>query len=388
MDSRACKHLLPAILLATWVIGNAEARAPAQQLAPMIRVKLGLFSTFKVQGYDLRINQRARLEDHRRLDVSCRTNNANNSVVLGAIGNYPSPLTLEASGGFIFVNGNAYRDRVIIHSRENGQCLVVNETNLEHYVAGVVNNEMHGAWPIDALKAQAISARSYALYEVERQNRHAAFHVESTTKDQVFGGASTESERASLATQSTRGVVLLQENATLKAYYHANCGGRTDLPENVWGERSSQTYKSVACPHHHGGESTRRWSWEVDLPQLESALRRTGGILPGGFTRIAAVERGTLTPGNRLKNVVVSDFAGRRALVPANLLRQSLGFLKVKSAKFELNHNHDRVEFRGVGFGHGVGLCQVGAKEMAARGKRFQEILGHYYPLARLGNLY
>src|SRR3989338_2121667 len=169
--------IVPLALLLTVNTACANDRAIPEKADEQIRVKLGEFNAFFLNGYDLKLNERARLADHKKLEVSCSGSDALGKVKLGNLGSYPSPVSIEASGVFIFVNGDAYRSRIIVHARD-GACLVVNELGIEKYIPGVWNNEMQSSWPLEALKAQAVTARSYAIHAVH-ENTDAIFHVDN-----------------------------------------------------------------------------------------------------------------------------------------------------------------------------------------------------------------
>jgi stage II sporulation protein D len=352
----------------------------------IIRVRLGEFEKFKLMGYELTVNGRARLADQRKIDVRCSDNVNREEVSLGDLGSFPSPIRIAASGGFTFVNDIPYRSTIIIHNRE-GKCLVVNELGVEKYIAGVINTAMQANWPIEALKTQAVTARSYAINAIE-ERPDALFHVHSDTSDQMYRGAANETVKSNLATTSTRGTVLYFTGGVLKAYYHANCGGRTDVPESVWGNKENGAYRSVYCPYHRTSESAKNWNIRIEKPQLEAALRKMDGDLPGGLTRIASLTMGAASPGMRQKSVILGDSNGKNVEIDANSFRQMIGYTRLKSTKFQVRSEAGALQFQGVGYGHGVGMCQIGAREMALRGKSHIEILKHYYPLARLANLY
>ncbi|RYZ95500.1 MAG: SpoIID/LytB domain-containing protein, partial [Proteobacteria bacterium] len=164
---------------------------------------------------------------------------------------------------------------------------------------------------------------------------------------------------------------------------HANCGGMTEVPVTVWGSED-QAFRPVVCPYHQRKRDRTRWSLHVSRLQLDKALRKVGGLLPRGFARLARLEPGAPSPSQRLNDVVVTDATGANSIVSANAFRNAMGNTKMKSTSFQIHDEEGGYRIDGEGFGHGVGMCQVGARAMAEEGKRYREILAYYYPLADL----
>jgi stage II sporulation protein D len=268
---------------------------------------------------------------------------------------------------------------------QGSDCAVINTVDIEKYLAGLINREMSPSWPIEAMKAQAVASRSYAYFQM-RVNHGKEYDLESTTQDQVYEGASSETAKSNRAAEETRGITLSFGDETIKAYYHANCGGMTELPVAVWGS-PSPAFRPVICPYHRRARDRIRWSVSITKEQLSHALKKAAGILPAGFRRLASLEAGASNSSRRLSDVQVSDDRGNNVLVPANYFRNALGNTKVKSTTFQVRKEGNGFRLSGEGYGHGVGMCQVGARAMAEDGKTFRQILAHYYPLAKLKQL-
>jgi stage II sporulation protein D len=141
-------------------------------------------------------------------------------------------LTFAASSAII-VNGKPYRGIAEISPSDKG-LLVVNQLQLEEYLVGLINCEISSAWPIEAVKAQAVIARTYALNRKEARKK-AFYHLESSVIDQVYDGCLIEDSRAMRAVSETAGEVLTYKGSIIQAFYHSNCGGKTEASENVWG---------------------------------------------------------------------------------------------------------------------------------------------------------
>lgn len=348
-----------------------------------VRVLLGKFHRASVAGLDLKVNGVV-LAGNSAFSLRCGLSQGQPFVDYGA-GRSPIGRTeIEAPGGFFHLNGKLYRNRITVIA-QGSDCAVVNTVDMEKYLAGLINREMSPSWPIEAMKAQAVASRSYAYFQM-RVNNGKDYDLESTTQDQVYEGAASETAKSNRAAEETRGITLSFGNDVIKAYYHANCGGMTELPVAVWGTESP-AFRPVICPYHHKARDKVRWSLSLTKEQIRSALKKTAGILPSGFRRLASLEAGAPNPNRRLNDVQVSDDSGNNVLVSANFFRNALGNTKVKSTTFQIHRDHGGYRLTGEGYGHGVGMCQVGARGMAEEGKNFRQILSYYYPLAKLKQL-
>jgi len=175
------------------------------------------------------------------------------------------------------------------------------------------------------------------------------------------------------AVSDTRGQVLVYRGAVIPAFYHSSCGGHTENASELWG--IDEPYlKGVDC-ECQAISKYGLWEKRISLPEVARALRRLGHPVDG----ISDLNIGAITPAGRVKEVLFRT-AGGTILVPAEALRAALGNTAIPSVFFELELLGDEAVFSGRGMGHGVGLCQWGAKEMAQRGYDFRSILAHYYP--------
>lgn len=370
---------------------NSQIAPPALVLKSReIRVLLGSYRRFSVSGNDLLIqsgvdsNKSAQMQGSSIFSIRCGHDANGPFIDFGAEKKSTATLDIYAPSGFLQVNGKLYRNKITILA-DNDTCAVINTVELDKYLAGLLNKEMIPSWPIEALKAQAVASRSYALYQMN-ENRNRAFDIESTTQDQVYEGADSETPKSSIAVESTSGMVLSFGEGPAKAYFHANCGGQTEIPEAVWGANSG-AFRSVVCPYHKNKRDQQRWSLKLTKPQLEHALRKIAGLLPKGFYRIARLEAGAPNTSGRMNDVLVSDVAGDNLVLSATQLRAAIGYTKLKSTSFHIENEGNSYKIIGEGYGHGVGMCQVGARAMAEQGKKFLEILRYYYPLAKIARL-
>jgi len=375
-------RLLPLALLLAATTAHAIPTPPSETTATNIRVLLGSHFRFSVSGYDLLFNDNFRFPGSSAFNLRCGTESTGAPYVeFGAGRRSVGRLEIRAPGGFLQLNDKTYRSRLTIIP-QGPNCLVVNTVDIEKYISGVIAREMAPSWPIEALKAQAVASRSYALFQIAA-NRSRDYDLENSTQDQVYEGSAAENVHTIQAVEATRGQALIYGDNALKAYFHANCGGITEVPELVWGGEA-KAFRTVVCPYHKRPRDRASWTALLTRPQIENALRRISGLLPKSFRRVASLEAGAPDSSHRLSDVAVSDDAGNNVLISSNTFRNALGNTKLKSTAFHIHRDPAGYRLDGEGNGHGVGLCQVGAREMAEEGKGYREILSFYYPLAKI----
>jgi stage II sporulation protein D len=244
----------------------------------------------------------------------------------------------------------------------------VQELLLEDYVAGVVAGELPASFPVEAMRAQAVAARSYALTrKIEADATGKPWHIGSGVLAQVYRGRHSPAARA--AAEATAGEVLVHGVVPVEAYFHSSCGGRTESGLAALG-RDLPYLASEACGFCDGA-SGARWRREIGGAELGKAAG-----LAGAAEGVRVVSR---TASGRAERVEVAR--GDRAVVLAGAdLRQRLGWSRLPSLAFEIAPEGGGFVFTGRGQGHGAGLCQHGAAGMARAGKTYREILAHYYP--------
>jgi stage II sporulation protein D len=287
-----------------------------------------------------------------------------------SVGN--SPVHLRALGAFIRVNGNSYRGSVELRNKRNGLLLVVNELDIEDYLRGVLSSEVPPGWEYEALKAQAVAARTYALYQKRTAGRR-PFDIVATVNSQVYEGSKREHPREAQAIKDTRGLVLVYRGEIIPAFYHASCGGQTENADELWGI-DAPYLKGVECECQRISQYGI-WEKRIGLVQIVNALRRQGFHV----NDILGMSIQGISPAGRVRAVSIRSSHGE-LLIPAESLRAAIGNSAIPSVFFELDVDGNEAVFSGRGSGHGVGLCQWGAEEMAERGWDYQTILAHYYP--------
>jgi stage II sporulation protein D len=282
------------------------------------------------------------------------------------------------SDGLITANGREYAGGLDVLRAGHTGLLLVNELPLEDYVAGVVRAEMGDRWPSEALRAQAVVARTYAAYH-RMIGAGKPYHILSTTAHQQYAGRPPVTSAAWDAARDTAGVVLRWEGELFPAFYHTESGGFTEDPRTVFAARNMPALRPVRCPFSAGGPHYY-WNLDLRLSEVGDLLRRSE-IDVGTPTAIHVSER---TPSLRAMWVTVRGTRST-ARLRGNDFRRLLGYDRFKSTLFAVALDGPWARFSGRGYGHGVGLCQWGAKGMAEQGHAAPRILAHYYPGATLG---
>lgn len=309
-----------------------------------------------------------------------------------SIGSRPSGFLLEGRqilaealevkailGEVLEIDGTPYRGGIEVHRKGNGVLSVINVLDLEDYLKGVMKVEISPRWPLEAMKAQAVVARSYALYQI-LQNPNSLFHLKATTASQVYRGINGEDPRSTFAVRATEGVVLTYRGEVIPAFYHACSGGFTEDASEVWG--GEFPYLVGVVDEYCSDSPYSTWEVSLEVPKIRKALLQEGYQV-GDITALEPIER---SRSGRIKRLGIRHSLGLLEL-EGKKFRQILGYDIIKSTNFSATVSGNMVKFQGKGWGHGVGLCQWGAKGMAERAYSFEEILKYYYPLAELKRL-
>ena len=296
--------------------------------------------------------------------------------------NYQSPF-LSISGERLKLNGKSMPPNLLLlpHT-EKKQVEVIGLIDIEKYLQTVLASEVPASWPMEALKAQAVATRTYTLFKMERKSQK-SFDLESTVMDQVFNYKKFQKLPRSLrkkvkrAVQETSGQVLVQANQKLiPAYYHSHCGGHGEEPHHVWGNgRFFKAKKDSFCKKAPGS----RWRYHVAKKKMAKRLN-----LKGVVTRVKVLKRNS---SGRVMSFLVENDKKHRLILTGQELRSALGFSRLKSTRFKYKVARKKIVFSGRGYGHGVGLCQWGARNAALKKLNHLDILSHYYPKAYVKSL-
>jgi stage II sporulation protein D len=269
------------------------------------------------------------------------------------------------SKGEVLLSGLNYSGNIEVWKGENG-LYIVNEISLEDYIKGVVAAEVGNKWELEALKAQAVAARTYAVYQ-KIHNKKRPYHITASVLDQVYK-AGNISENIERAVMETKGEILTYEGEPIIAFYHSTSGGMTEDPAEVFG-RSYPYLKPVetSC------ENSPYNLWERRIPLLE--IEKASAI--NGIKEIYINET---TASNRVRNLKIVTEKDEHIVI-AKDLRKNLGWDRLPSTMItNITRDGDIFMIEGKGYGHGVGMCQWTALEMAKKGMNYREILSKFYP--------
>ncbi|MFI5402312.1 MAG: SpoIID/LytB domain-containing protein [Planctomycetota bacterium] len=353
--------LLSLLVSCTQPPAAPQERVPPAGKEPVVRVELlslGAWETLDVSGKGgLRIAERGR-------DVL--TADSYRLVRSGP------PVELAPAEGVFTVGGRTYAGDVAWDGKR-----LVNTVPLENYTLGVLRGELPlKRIPVAAAAAQAIAIRSFTLSYVA-----AGRDLDDTTNFQCYVGLRYAPDDAHLreGVHRTTGLYLEQGGRPLRAYYHSTCGGHTtDVPTGLDRE-PSPAMAGVPCPYCHGA---RYWRWSA---KLDPAVVLKAADLEGPLEGLDVAATG---PGGRASAIRVTA-GGRERVLKANAFRLAIGASALRSTYLlAVARDGDGVKIEGGGWGHGVGLCQLGAIGLADQGKSGEEIAAYYYPGATLRHGY
>lgn len=292
-------------------------------------------------------------------------------------------LTIRPSGaGELALDGRRYRGALELRHKGGG-LTAVNIVPVDDYLLSVVPEEMPVDWPAEAIRAQSVAARSFALAS---RGRHASegYDLCTTTHCQLYTGTAAEKSASNAAIKATRGEVLTYGGKPIEALFHTDSGGMTENSEDVWGSHVPYLRAAKDTP-----TKTMPWTKTISRADLERKLAAKGHDI-GKVRSIAlsplAIGRSAKdrTASGRVKTMMVKGTKGT-ATLSGTTWRSLLG---LKSTLFDAKLAKDMVTFTGYGSGHGLGISQWGAERMAAKGASYAEILHHYYTGTQLQQLY
>ena len=273
----------------------------------------------------------------------------------------------------IWVGGKRYSGLINIKNLKN-EILVVNTLGIEKYLTSVVGSEMPHRWPLEALKAQAIASRTYAL----KKTRNDLYDIDSTQRDQVYNGLESKTKKTNKAVKHTRSLVITHKNKLINALFHSSSAGMTENSEDVW--RNQYPYL-ISVKDFDQNNPKMYWKKIFSNKELQILFPKIGGIKD--------IQILDITKTGRIKNIKLIGNYGSLNLSGTNL-RKKMG-LKSTLFRFKFitntaNEEKNNIEnlnnslmISGMGAGHGVGMSQWGAKHLAMRGYKAKDILRYYY---------
>ena len=299
------------------------------------------------------------------------------------------------------LNGDDYRGKLEIKVSPDGKSFdAINHVPLEPYLAGVVGAEMPNYWEPEALRAQAIAARTYCLYAKKTAGAKRDWDVTKTTASQVYSGVKAESLQVWDAVNETTGEVLVCGGPTgqdeiFPAYYSSACGGHTEDSRNVFGD-SFGPLCGVACPYCRDVAKPSIFYWPMTQFSKSEVTARMSAKYPkltalGEISKIEPTKKSDYEDFSRITLVRITGTNGKSDSVRGEDLRLTIdpSGARIRSISCTIMPMGESWAFlSGRGYGHGVGLCQCGAEGMARAGKKTEEILSYYYPGSRPVRIY
>jgi stage II sporulation protein D len=273
---------------------------------------------------------------------------------------------------------------------------------MEDYLRGVVPPEIGKRTEdeIEAVKAQAVAARTYAMAHLQQYGRQ-PYDMKSSIVDQVYEGVSVEDKLVDKAIDQTSGWVIMYNDAFINAYYHSTCGGMTDDVNSVWDRKEVPYLKAVSDGDACSWSKYYRWKEYFTEAQLRGRIEQYLASDRGRDLRIGHIRDVTIhdrTPGGRVVTLAVKTdndvYEFHRDRIRWVVGRTSNPDLILPSDRFDVTIDHDgsgyvtSITFDGSGYGHGVGMCQCGAIGLSRKGWTFEKILSHYYTGVSLKKLY
>lgn len=268
----------------------------------------------------------------------------------------------------------------------------VEELNLDTYLLGVVSSEMPASFEEEALKAQALVARTYTIYKIINGSKHENADICDDSKccqawiskEDRFNKWNEDEresnwEKIENAVNSTKGKIITYEGKPINAFFHSNSGGTTDTATAVWG---GTNYPYLQAVQTSGEDSYNQYSSEVSVSKEDfiSKIKEYHSDFEIDFNSDDQIKILEYTEGERIKTIKIGNLN-----LSGVEVRNIFG---LKSAKFEINIEKNNVEFNVIGYGHGVGMSQTGADSMAKQGKTYEEIIKHYYTGVEISNFY
>ena len=256
------------------------------------------------------------------------------------------------------------------------EILVINILGIEKYLSSVVGSEMPAKWPLEALKAQAIASRTYAL----KQKGNQIYDIDSTQKNQVYNGLESRTYKTVRAVRSTRSLVLTYKNKLINALFHSSSGGMTENSQDVW--KNEYPYLSSVRDFDRNNPKLQ-WKKKFSSGELQKLFPEIGGI--------EKIEILNITNTGRVKNVKIfgkygsDQISGVDIRKRMNLKSTFMRFKFIKDKKYisDNDNSNNPIEKTlivfGQGSGHGVGMSQWGARYMASKGQKAERILKHFY---------
>lgn len=274
------------------------------------------------------------------------------------------------SEDLIEFNNKKYRGRIYVLLNDN-ELLIINKVKLDDYLYGVLPSEVIPNWHKECLKAQAVAARTFAIFN-KLNSKSTYYDLDSDILSQVYKGANVETKKTNEAIDETKDEIIIYNGEAIQAFFHSNSGGKTASSEEVWGGKIDylKSKEDEFCKM----EKNYKWSIALTSEKISQKLEKNK-IHTGEIYDIKIMER---SESNRIKSLKIYGSSGS-ITIKGKDFRVLLGENCIKSTNFFISRQNNNFIFTGYGWGHGVGLSQEGAKGMAENGWDYKKILKYFY---------
>lgn len=304
-----------------------------------------------------------------------------NSIVIGnKIFSSSVELAPVKENDRLSINGKRYRGILRIISKNTGKITVINKIGIEEYLYGVLPMEVSYEWPVEALKAQAVVSRTYAIKSMGKYEDK-GYDLSATFLSQVYGGMNCENSNTTKAVDQTKGEIITFKGQLISAVFHSTCGGFTENVGNVWDNNNTapEYMEGVCCPYCR---KSPQYNWECVIKKetIRENLEKKGYHID----KIDSIRVAGRAPFSKRAIAFNVYHSGGRVTIPSNEFRMAVGSGQIRSTLLNLKNYRDKIKFVGRGWGHGVGLCQWGAKGMADKGYGYMYIINKYFPRTKI----
>lgn len=328
--------------------------------------KIKIKGKYEVLNYKYKSKITSGNDDTLNIEVNAR------GIKIPEVGTYQNGFIIETENGFIY-NGKEYYGDAVITTFE-GKNILINRVSVEQYTMGVLPYEMSPTWYIEALKAQAVAARSYALFHYAlNKDSGRPFDVDNTTKYQVYDGKGKANDNIRLAVEGTKNQIITFKRKVIPAYFHALCGGATDSTLNVFGV-DIPYLRGIKCIYCK--PKIEVWTNDIAYDKIKKSFDFSSS------GKIAVKVAGT-TSAKKISDILLSSSDSTKK-IKAREFRSLLGVSLVPSLSFTMKPSATGIYVIGQGKGHGVGMCQWGAYGMAEKNIPYKKIISYYYKMTTL----
>ncbi|MBN1688760.1 MAG: SpoIID/LytB domain-containing protein [Candidatus Omnitrophica bacterium] len=287
-----------------------------------------------------------------------------------------APIFFQSLGEGVHIENKSYRDTLAFWPDPPDKLTVVNHLDMSDYLKGVLPFEIDPKWKMETLKAQAVASRTFALFRA-LENQYERYDVTAGVMSQVYAGKVVEHPSTDQAVEATRGEILTFQGKIFPAFFHSTCGGATTAAHDVWPIESHPALQSVRCDVCRASKHFY-WKSDFSLSEIEKKLNEKGYSVSGVFN-FAPVDYDSSGRGR----FFVIEYSGGKLKIKSDEFRLMMDPSKFRSTlikSWDIREGHLYLE--GQGWGHGVGMCQYGAKRLGELGYTYLQILDYYYPRA------